>query len=79
MPATTAEITQLRRGAKEAHNVNIHRLGHLLSAIADVAQELHDGIDPVSIAVSLDGLIEHGAKVARDLCRNVTTTDEATA
>jgi hypothetical protein len=72
MTVTLLEVSQLRVGARNAHSVNIHRLGCLLAALADVGQMILDGSDD-DLAITLPDLIEKGARVARDLSRDVDT------
>lgn len=68
MTVTHSEVRQLRTGAKQAHSVNIHRLAHLLDALADLGQMMLDGSDR-DVEITLPDLVEKGARVARDLTR----------
>jgi len=70
MTVTLLEVRQLRAGAQDAHKINIHRLGNLLSAIADIGQMIIDGSDH-DIALTLPDLVEKAARVARDLSRDI--------
>ena len=70
MTVTLMEVRQLRTGAKNAHNVNIHRLGVVLTLVADIGQMILDGSDN-DIALVLPDLVEKAARVARDLSRDV--------
>ena len=76
MTVTTSEVRQIRDGAKSAHNVNIHRLGYLLEALADLAQMVIDGCD-LDVGLTIPDVIEKAARVARDLCRDVPPVNPA--
>lgn len=72
MPIKVSEVRQLRIGAKNAHAVNIHRLGTLLASIADLGQMILDGSDH-DIPLHLPDVVEKAARVARDLSRDTTS------
>lgn len=73
MSVLKSQIEILHDGANEARKVNIHRLAKLLDAVAYAGQLRYDGTDPVEIAITIDELVEAGARVAGDLCRRDTT------
>lgn len=69
MTVTNSDVRQLRLGAKNAHNVNIHRLAYLLDALADLGQMVLDGSD-LDVDLTIPDVIEKGSRVARDLARD---------
>jgi hypothetical protein len=71
MSVTATDVRQLRSGAEEARKVNIHRLARLLDEIGNIAKMIHEGADPVDLAIGLDDLVSYGTCVARDLCRTM--------
>jgi anaerobic glycerol-3-phosphate dehydrogenase len=75
MTVTLSEVRQLRDGAKTAHNVNIHRLAHLLDALADLGQMIIDGCDR-DAEMTIPDVIEKGARVARDITRPLPPTTD---
>ena len=76
MVVTTRHITQLREGATAAHAAKIHRLGHALTALADVTQAVHDGSDDDAMML-LPEAIEKFTAVARSLARTVEANTAA--
>jgi hypothetical protein len=68
MPVSASLIVQLRYGSAVLHRTGLHRLAHLLYALADVAKALREGEDAAALAM-LDNVLDHAGKVARDVSR----------
>jgi hypothetical protein len=74
MPVTAAQVTQLRYGSRVLHRTGLHRLAHLLFSLSEVAKALREGEDEAALAM-LGGVLEHAAKVARDVSRTEDNPD----
>lgn len=70
-------VAELRNGAAEGHRVGIHRLAHLLAAIADVADAETTG-DPDPAGIMMHEVVDWARKVAADITRSTNTPDQHT-
>jgi hypothetical protein len=70
MAELSAEIRQLRQGAREAGRRGGPQLGELLNIIGDIAQMIHAG-SHLDVELTLPEMVTRGVRVAHDICRDL--------
>ena len=80
---TLPMVARLKTAARDCYRTGtLRRMGHLLSAIGDLAELMREdadkrgAVDPKDYATALDAILQHGDSIAQRLLRGTEDTDK---